>query len=152
MAKRDASRQESADLYPHITVQLAPKWRVIECRDGEQWILKRKTNKWEGRSYCRTSAALERVVREHVGDIELPDWLKAPARFKNGARIDLEAPEALSPTPIAESRPAGLSGPPGGAVLEPELVAVPPSAVPIAPADDQPDPLAIPAFLRREPV
>jgi hypothetical protein len=35
--------------------------------------------------------------------------------------------------------------------LESELVAVAPSAVPIAPADAQADPLKIPAFLRREP-
>jgi hypothetical protein len=52
---------------------LGAKWRVIECRDGEQWILQKKSNKWESRSYCRTSAVLERVVREHVGSVDLPD-------------------------------------------------------------------------------
>jgi hypothetical protein len=54
LTKRDAGRLESADDYP-VVAQLSPKWRVIECRDGEQWILQRKSNKWEGRSYCRTS-------------------------------------------------------------------------------------------------
>jgi hypothetical protein len=53
---------ESADDYP-VVAQLGPKWRVVECRDGEQWILQKKSNKWESRSYCRTSAVLERVVR-----------------------------------------------------------------------------------------
>jgi hypothetical protein len=72
MTKRDAGRMESADHYPAVA-QLTPKWRIIECRDGAQWILQRKSNKWEGRSYCRTSAVLERVVREHVGDVDLPD-------------------------------------------------------------------------------
>ena len=48
-----------------------PEWPVIECRDGEQWILQRRSNKWEGRSYCRTAEALRRVVREHVGDVDL---------------------------------------------------------------------------------
>jgi hypothetical protein len=46
LTKRDAGRMESADLYPHITAQIGPKWRVIECRDGEQWVLQHRSNKW----------------------------------------------------------------------------------------------------------
>jgi hypothetical protein len=91
MTKRDASRQESADLYPRVVAQLTPQWRVIECRDGEQWILQRRSNKWQGHSYCRTSEALRRVVREHVGDVDLPDL---PERLTTGAGVDLEGPEA----------------------------------------------------------
>jgi hypothetical protein len=107
---------ESADEYP-VVAQLGPQWRVIECRDGEQWLLQRKSNKWESRSYCRTSAALRREVREHVGDValpELPDWLKQPIRYRNGARVDLKAPEAPSPASVTKSRPAGLSASSGG--------------------------------------
>jgi hypothetical protein len=59
-----------------LFAQLGPKWRVIECRDGAQWILQRKSSKWGAHSYCRTSAALERVVREHVWKANLP-----PRRF-----------------------------------------------------------------------
>jgi hypothetical protein len=117
LTKRDASRQESADLYPHVTVQLGPQWRIVECRDGEQWILQHRSNKWESRAYCRTSAALERLVRDHVGDVELPDlpaWLKQPVRYKNGARVDSGAVEAHSPIPAMKSRPAGLQIDPGG--------------------------------------
>ena len=109
MTKRDASRQESADLYPHITAQLGTKWRVIACRDSEQWILQRKKTSWEARSHCRTSEALRRVVREHVGDVDLPElpkFLKAPVRFKNGVRVDSAPadthldPETRSHTPF----------------------------------------------------
>jgi hypothetical protein len=99
MTKTDLGRQESADLYPHVVVQLGTKWRVIECRDREQWILQRRSTSWEARSHCRTSEALRRVVKEHLGDVELPElpkWLKQPVRFKNGVRVDLEAPGGLS--------------------------------------------------------
>src|SRR5262249_296055 len=111
MTKTDLGRQESADLYPHVVAQLAPKWRVIECRDGEQWILQRRSTSWEARSHCRTSEALRRVVREHVGDDvdlpELPEFLKAPVRFKNGVRVD-------SPTSTSKPVPTPVSRPPGG--------------------------------------
>jgi hypothetical protein len=89
------------------------KWRVIECRDGEQWILERKSGTWEARSYCRTSEALRRVVREHVGAVELPDlpnWLAEPA----GVRVDLRASEAHSPGRTPKSSPTGVSGRPSG--------------------------------------
>ena len=88
MTKRDAGRMESADDYP-VVAQLGLKWRVIECRDGEQWILQKKSNKWEGRSYCRTSAALRRVVKEHVGDVDLS------RRFPQGRRSSAPAGRQL---------------------------------------------------------
>jgi hypothetical protein len=100
MTKRDVSRQESADDYPGVVAELG-KWRVVECRDGEQWILQRKSGTWEARSFCRTSEALRRVVREHVGAVDLPDlpkWLAAPA----GVRVDSGASEAHSPRPHHE--------------------------------------------------
>ena len=113
MTKTDLGRRESADDYPRVVAQLGPRWRVIECRDGEQWILQCKKTSWEARSHCRTSEALRRVVRDHVGDVELPElpqFLKAPVRFKNGVRVDLEAAEAIPPTPATKSRPTPLSG------------------------------------------
>jgi hypothetical protein len=107
---------ESADDYPGVVAEFG-KWRVIECRDGEQWILQRKSGTWEARSYCRTSEALRRVVREHVGAVELPDlpkWLAEPVRFKSGVRVDSGAAEAHSPTRTMKSRPTALSDSPSG--------------------------------------
>ena len=112
MTKRDVSRMESADDYPRVVAELG-KWRVVECRDGEQWILQRKSGTWEARSFCRTSEALRRVVREHVGAVDLPDlpkWLAAPA----GVRVDSGAAEAHSPARTTKSSPTGVSGPLSG--------------------------------------
>jgi hypothetical protein len=101
---------ESADDYPRVVADLG-KWRVIECRDGQQWILQRKSGTWEARSYCRTSEALRRVVREHVGgDVELPadlpKWLAEPA----SVRADSGASEAHSPARTTKSSPTAVSG------------------------------------------
>jgi hypothetical protein len=55
---RRADIPESSDLYPCI--RLNPRWRVISCRDGVQWILQARDraetvarDDWRGRSYCR---------------------------------------------------------------------------------------------------
>jgi hypothetical protein len=68
---------ETTDDYGRVVVDLNRGWRVIECRDRVQWILQRRKapekprqNDWRGRSYCRTSEALIRCVREHAGEIE----------------------------------------------------------------------------------
>jgi hypothetical protein len=55
---------EEADGYDGILVKLNNNWRVIVCAAGIQWILQRRrgerrgTARWEGRSFCRTSGAL----------------------------------------------------------------------------------------------
>jgi hypothetical protein len=93
-APKIANRNESAEDYSRIVAVLNGKWRVIECRDRIQWILQsRDTLKalssavWRGRSYCRTSAALNRLFRRQAGAIDptaaaalaaLPDWIEAP--------------------------------------------------------------------------
>ena len=53
------SRIETADDYFRVIARLNPRWRVIECRDGIQWILQRRgspekarRDDWRGRSYC----------------------------------------------------------------------------------------------------
>jgi hypothetical protein len=69
---------ETADDYGRVVVDLNPKWRVIECRDRVQWILQYRirppghprNDNWCGRSYCQTSEALIRCVREHAGEID----------------------------------------------------------------------------------
>ena len=84
---------ESDDRYPGVVAALNQHHRVIRCRDGIQWILQRRHGperlagtRWDGRSYCRTSEALNRCCREHAGAIEptaqailsaLPDRIEA---------------------------------------------------------------------------
>ena len=56
-----SSRMERADSYDAVIVQLAPRWRVITCRDVSQWIIQKKeashAGPWRGVSYhtCRDS-------------------------------------------------------------------------------------------------
>ena len=49
------SHRERDDAYRNVVAQLAPRWRVIVCRDGIQWILQRKEashgGPWRGVSY-----------------------------------------------------------------------------------------------------
>jgi hypothetical protein len=89
-----ANRNESAQSYGRLVAVLNGKWRVIECRDGIQWILQSRdarkslsTGVWRSRSYCRTREALLRVCAARAGNIDptaaavlaaLPDWIEAP--------------------------------------------------------------------------
>ena len=68
---------ESAESYGRIVVQLSPRWRVIECQSGIQWVLQYRrsaetcsTSRWQGRSFCRTRSALIRFSREHAGAVD----------------------------------------------------------------------------------
>jgi hypothetical protein len=70
-----SARAESSDDYP-VVAQLNPRWRVIVCAQGIQWILQRRastetyaTSRWTGRSFCRTREALLRCSREHAGPV-----------------------------------------------------------------------------------
>jgi hypothetical protein len=53
----NASHRERDDSYGKVIVQLAPRWRVIECRNAEQWIIQKRSaepldrGKWTGVSY-----------------------------------------------------------------------------------------------------
>jgi len=87
------SKSEEADDYHAVVTHLNDRWRVVVCAAGVQWILQRRagerhgTARWEGRSYCRTSHALNRLSRRQAGAIDptaaaalaaLPDWIEAP--------------------------------------------------------------------------
>jgi hypothetical protein len=67
---------EEADGYDGILVKLNNNWRVIVCAAGIQWILQRRTGerhgraRWEGRSFCRTREAINRLARTHAGAID----------------------------------------------------------------------------------
>jgi hypothetical protein len=67
---------EEADDYHAVVARLNESWRVIVCAAGIQWILQRRrgerrgTARWEGRSFCRTSEALNRLSRKYAGAID----------------------------------------------------------------------------------
>lgn len=83
---------ESDDSYPNLVAVLNSRWRVIQCRDGIQWILQYRNRAetvardgWRGRSYCRTKEALIRCCDEHAGQLDpvarktllaLPEWIE----------------------------------------------------------------------------
>jgi hypothetical protein len=67
---------EESDDYHAVVALLNADWRVIVCRANIQWMLQHRAGvrhgraRWEGRSYCRTSEALNRVSRKHAGAID----------------------------------------------------------------------------------
>lgn len=90
MSTVDTCHRESADDYGGIIAVLNARWRVIECRDGIQWILQQRDGerhgrtRWTGRKYFRARNELVRACRASVGEIDapalatldsLPDWI-----------------------------------------------------------------------------
>jgi hypothetical protein len=62
------SRREKDDTYPCVA-QITPTLRVINCKDGIQWILQGlQGDQWRGLSFCRTREALIRAVRGRTSD------------------------------------------------------------------------------------
>lgn len=59
------SHKERDDNYNSVIVQLAPRWRVIACKDGMQWIVQQKEashgGPWRGMSYHTNRDGLLRV-------------------------------------------------------------------------------------------
>ncbi len=43
-----ALRAEESDAYSDVIATLGPRWRVIACREGLQWILQRHQGKTPG--------------------------------------------------------------------------------------------------------
>ena len=39
----NVSHRERDDGYDKVVLQLAPRWRVIECRNAEQWIIQHRS-------------------------------------------------------------------------------------------------------------
>jgi hypothetical protein len=94
---------EEASDYHAVVAHLNDRWRVIVCAAGLQWILQRRTGerhgraRWEGRSYCRTSEALNRLSRKHAGAIdpaatdilaELPNWIEPNSTVQSRSTAD----------------------------------------------------------------
>ena len=61
------SHRESDDNYLDVVAQLAPRWRVIVCRDYLQWIIQKRTAEplhrgvWRGQSYVTSRNSLIRL-------------------------------------------------------------------------------------------
>jgi hypothetical protein len=66
------SHRERDDGYPAID-----SVRVIECKDGVQWVLQRRRgDQWQGVAFCRTRAVLIREAEKVVGyipELALPE-------------------------------------------------------------------------------
>ena len=39
----NASHMERDDAYSKVILQLTPRWRIIECRNAEQWIIQQRS-------------------------------------------------------------------------------------------------------------
>ena len=58
------SHRERDDHYAKVIVQLGPRWRIITCKHGIQWILQKRsvappnTGTWAGKSYAKTRDGL----------------------------------------------------------------------------------------------
>jgi len=97
LRRRQRPELESYDEYARVVVNLDGKTRVIECRDGVQWIVQRAVlrnghREWLGAAFCRTKEALLRCAGRYAGANPvldaLPDW------FPEGARTALAEMES----------------------------------------------------------
>jgi len=97
----ERSKSEEADDYHAVVVKLNDNWRVIVCVADLQWILQRRTGvrhggaRWEGRSFCRTSEALNRLSRKQAGIIGVAVSAVLAAL---PVRIEVPKSSAKSPT------------------------------------------------------
>ena len=61
------SHKESDDNYHDVIAQLAPRWRVIVCKDYLQWIIQKRTAEplhrgvWRSQSYVTSRNSLIRL-------------------------------------------------------------------------------------------
>ncbi|MDF3907262.1 hypothetical protein [Paracoccus sp. AS002] len=84
---------ESSDHYPaEICRVVLPgkSFRIIECRDGIQWVIqhsrrgagKQATGRWRAVAYPTTKSALMRLWREKTGSI-VPEIAALPAGIQH---------------------------------------------------------------------
>ena len=61
------AHRERDDEYREVIVQLAPRWRVIVCKDYLQWIIQKRTAEplhrgvWRSQSYVTSRSSLIRL-------------------------------------------------------------------------------------------
>lgn len=82
------SFREKDQAYRNMVLLLDPSTRIIECRDGIQWIIQKqdRSNKseprWRGVAYCRTRARLEYRLPQHLAQLAT-----LPLRFEEKPRL-----------------------------------------------------------------
>jgi len=58
------SNRERDDYYANVVLQFSPRWRIITCKRGIQWILQKRsfpspnTGTWAGKSYSTSRSGL----------------------------------------------------------------------------------------------
>ena len=63
----DDTHREISEFYTGVIINLAPRWRVVICKDRIQYILQYRSSKhwnkgmWLGKSYPTTRDALRRI-------------------------------------------------------------------------------------------
>ena len=66
-AQVEYTHRESHDAYCKVIAQTVPRWRIIACKHGLQWIVQKRsteapnTGVWVGFSHCTTRNALIEV-------------------------------------------------------------------------------------------
>lgn len=80
-----ASTREKDDDYCRVVAVLNDNWRVIECKDGIQWIIQKASpSEWRSKKYLRDRESLIQRVRSLCGPVNdtamarlvaLPDWI-----------------------------------------------------------------------------
>ena len=77
------SHRERDDNYSKVIIQLAPRWRIIECRNALQWIIQNRSAKllnrghWLGVSYHTSRNKLIEVSTglNLLSDVSMKDAL-----------------------------------------------------------------------------
>ena len=84
------SNRERDDSFCQVVVQMAPRWRVIVCKDHLQWIIQKRSaeplhwGEWRGQSYVTSRNSLIRLCAslELLSDDNARDRLEAlPEQF-----------------------------------------------------------------------
>lgn len=92
------SHRETDEDYSKVIAQLGPKNRLIECKDGIQWILQAKVgNRWLSEKFLTSRDGVLRRAEGLPGSEVLR---LLPERFKTGSRVGLTrgpAPETDLP-------------------------------------------------------
>ena len=85
------AHRERDDEYCEVIVQLAPRWRVIVCKDYLQWIIQKRTaeplhrGEWRGQSYVTSRNSLIRLCASlglHSGDNARATLDALPEQFR----------------------------------------------------------------------
>lgn len=82
LTKVSGLRRESSAAYGRVVTHLNEEWRVIECRDGIQWIVQRWVgNRWRNETYHRQREFLLIRARQLSSDSRVLTQIEAlPAR------------------------------------------------------------------------